>query len=131
MGPCLLLIVSVVPVQKRLIWRNAISLFVPVVVQRQSLPILGYLFVIGKTQEFEKLKMISIKVGYLNLYQFYHFMKTVSQTPNTPAVHLFYALEQALINILKKGISKHSTCLKEKAVFLRKRHASIGTNLFN
>ena len=46
----------------------------------------GISFVIGKKREFEKLKYMPVKTTYLNLYKFYHFITTVSQTPNTPAV---------------------------------------------
>jgi len=86
----------------------------------------GLSFVIGKIKAFEKLKGLPIKTGYLNLYKFYHFMKTVSQTPNTPAVPLFYALEQALDNILDEGLSNHYAHLQKKAVFLRKGMLKLG-----
>ena len=86
----------------------------------------GLSFVIGKTIEFEKLKNLPVKTGYLNLYKFYHFIKMVSQTPNTPAVHLFYALEQALDNILNEGVSNHYASLQEKAAFLRKGMLALG-----
>ena len=86
----------------------------------------GLSFVVGKTAEFEKLKTLPMKTGYLNLYKFYDVMKTVSQTPNTPAVSLFYALEQALDNILSEGTSNHYTGLQQKAVFLRKGMLALG-----
>ncbi|MFT4580241.1 MAG: 2-aminoethylphosphonate-pyruvate transaminase, partial [Nitrospinales bacterium] len=56
----------------------------------------------------------------LNLYKFYHFINTVSQTPNTPATHLFFALEQALINILDEGISNRYASIQYKASLLRR-----------
>ena len=80
----------------------------------------GLSFVVGKTEEFEKLKNLPAKTTYLNLYKFYDFISTVSQTPNTPAVHLLYALEQALINILNEGVSNHYAHIKKKASRLRK-----------
>jgi 2-aminoethylphosphonate-pyruvate transaminase len=86
----------------------------------------GLSFVVGKTEEFEKLKNLPVKTTYLNLYKFYHFINTVSQTPNTPAVHLFYALEQALINILNEGVSNRYAHLKSKAHLLRKRMLELG-----
>ena len=79
----------------------------------------GISFVIGKTQEFEKLKDLPVKTIYLNLYKFYHFINSVSQTPNTPAVHLFFALEQALENILHEGISNRHQNLLNRANILR------------
>ena len=79
----------------------------------------GLSFVIGKTQEFEKLKDLPAKTTYLNLATFYHFLKTRSQTPNTPAVPLCYALEQSLINILSEGGPKRFSNLRHKAQLLR------------
>ena len=86
----------------------------------------GLSFVIGKTQEFERLESLPAKTTYLNLYEFYHFIDTVSQTPNTPAVHLFYALEQALINILNEGVSNHYAHLRSRAHLLRKGMLELG-----
>ena len=79
----------------------------------------GISFVIGKKQEFEKLKDMPVKTTYLNLYKFYHFISTVSQTPNTPAVHLFFAFEQALLNILEEGVSNRQNHIKNLANLLR------------
>jgi len=86
----------------------------------------GLSFVIGKTEEFEKLRDLPIKTTYLNLYKFYHFINTFSQTPNTPAVHLFYALDQALVNILKEGPSNRYASLKSRADLLRRGMLKLG-----
>ncbi len=86
----------------------------------------GLSFVVGKTEEFEKLKNLPIKTTYLNLYKFYEFIKTLSQTPNTPAVHLFFALEQALINILNEGISNRYANIRHKANILRQGMLNLG-----
>lgn len=79
----------------------------------------GLSFVVGRINEFEKLEDLPVKSVYLNLFKFYSFIKNHSQTPNTPAVHLFYALEQALKNILNEGISKRFANLRRKAKCLR------------
>lgn len=86
----------------------------------------GLSFVIGETKEFEKLEKLTAKSGYLSLYKFYHFIKTVSQTPNTPAVPLYYALEQALDNILDMGVFNYHAGLKKKAEFLRRGMLALG-----
>ncbi len=88
----------------------------------------GVSFVVGKTEEFESLKTLPIKSIYLNLYNFYHSIKTISQTPNTPAVPLFYALEQTLINILNEGISNRHAALRSKANILRSGMLDLGLN---
>jgi len=62
----------------------------------------------------------------LNLYKFYDFIKNLSQTPNTPAVHLFFALEQALDNILNEGVSTRYANIKQKARFLRQGMLDLG-----
>ena len=86
----------------------------------------GLSFVVGETQEFEKLKNLPIKSMYLNLYKFYDFIKTFSQTPNTPAVHLFYALDQALSNILNEGVVNRYANLRDKANKLRQGMLRLG-----
>jgi 2-aminoethylphosphonate-pyruvate transaminase len=79
----------------------------------------GLSFVIGRKKQFKKLKAHKPNTTYLNLATFYHFLKTRSQTPNTPAVPLFYALDQALTNILDEGVSKHFATSRARADQLR------------
>lgn len=86
----------------------------------------GLSFVVGKVSEFEKLESIPPKTAYLNLYKYYTFLKNRAQTPNTPAVPLFYALEQTLINILDDGIVERYADLKAKANTLRKGMRDLG-----
>ncbi|SQH76438.1 conserved protein of unknown function, containing conserved domain of Pyridoxal phosphate-dependent transferase [Shewanella benthica] len=86
----------------------------------------GLSFILGKVQEFEKLKELPVKTMYLNLYKFYYFIKTLSQTPNTPAVHLFFALEQALINFLDEGVINRYATLKNRAKRLRQGMSNLG-----
>ena len=86
----------------------------------------GLSFVIGEKKEFKKLEFLPVKSTYLNLYKFYHFIKTFSQTPNTPAVPLFFALEQALVNILNYGVSNRHTDIKHKANILRQGMLKLG-----
>jgi 2-aminoethylphosphonate-pyruvate transaminase len=86
----------------------------------------GLSFVIGKTLEFEKLKDLPAKTTYLNLATFYHFLKTRSQTPNTPSTPLFFALEQSLIDILSEGALKRFASLRNKAKILRQGMLRLG-----
>lgn len=79
----------------------------------------GLSFVIGSKKEFKRLKEHKAKTTYLNLATFYEFLETRSQTPNTPAVPLFFALEQALNNILSKGVKKHFAVIRARAERLR------------
>lgn len=82
-----------------------------------SLP--GLSVVIGKKAEFEKLKNTKAKTVYLDLYKFYCFAIELFQTPNTPAVQLFFALDQAITNILRVGVWGYRERMKQRALFLR------------
>lgn len=86
----------------------------------------GLSFIVGQTKEFEKLKYLPVKSTYLNLSKFYSFIKNHSQTPNTPAIHLFYALEQTLINILNEGVERRYATIKDKANMLRQGMLDLG-----
>lgn len=79
----------------------------------------GLSFVIGRAESFETLSEYAAKTTYLNLATFYHFLKSRTQTPNTPAVPLFYALEQALVDILREGVIKRFARIKARANLLR------------
>lgn len=86
----------------------------------------GLSFVIGKAHEFEKLKHNPVKTTYLNLATFYAFLIERSQTPNTPAVPLFYGLEQALANILNEGVANRFSKIRERAGLLRQGMLKLG-----
>ncbi len=82
-----------------------------------SLP--GAAYVVGKKEEFEKLQNIPPRTMYLNLYKFYEYSTKYHQTPNTPAVSTFFALDQALQNVLKVGLTTYQKHLRERAQYLR------------
>lgn len=86
----------------------------------------GLSYVVGKRAEFEKLAEVPIKIMYLNLYKFYFFSKNLLQTPNTPAVQLFYGLNQALENILKLGLEKRIAKIYSRAQKMRSRIEKMG-----
>ena len=79
----------------------------------------GLSFVIGRKKHFKTLKNHAAKTTYLNLATFYAFLKGHSQTPNTPAVPLFFALEQALTDILLEGVTKRFARIRNRADRLR------------
>lgn len=79
----------------------------------------GLSFVIGRKKQFKRLKRHAAKTTYLNLATFYATLKTHSQTPNTPAVPLFFALDQALTNILQEGVFKRHARIRARANLLR------------
>ncbi len=79
----------------------------------------GVAFVIARKKDFERLKNKPAKTMYLNLYKFYEYAKNMAQTPNTPAVQLFFSFEQALDNILTEGIDKRRKHIKNVTNLLR------------
>ncbi|MEH6647307.1 pyridoxal-phosphate-dependent aminotransferase family protein [Sulfitobacter sp.] len=79
----------------------------------------GLSFVVGRKKHFKRLKRHAAKTTYLNLATFYAFLKHHRQTPNTPAVLLFFALEQALTDILCEGVMKRYARIKARADLLR------------
>ena len=79
----------------------------------------GLSFVIGRKKQFKKLKRHVAKTTYLNLATFYRFLKNQSQTPNTPAIPLFFALDQALTNILSEGVATRFARIQARADQLR------------
>ena len=82
-----------------------------------ALPGLG--MIIGERKAFEQLPQQPDRVMYLNLAKLYQYAVSSQQTPNTPAVHLFYALDQSLTNILSVGLPQWRKILQERAFFLR------------
>ncbi len=86
----------------------------------------GLSFVIGKKAEFEKLAVLPPKTAYLNLHKFFQFATQRSQTPNTPAVPLFYALDEALANILIETVPGRRAKILRTATRLRNGMTKLG-----
>lgn len=85
----------------------------------------GLAIVIGKNEEFEAIKDHAPKTMYLNLYKFYHYA-ALNQTPNTPAVQLFFALEAAVDNIVRKGPVLYRKEIHDRAVMIRTEMKRLG-----
>lgn len=76
----------------------------------------GSSFICAKESLLTKIDKDQCKNVYLSLFAHYKFAKTKHQTPNTPNVTLFWALNQALININNEGLDKriehYQSCAK-------------------
>ena len=79
----------------------------------------GLSFIIGLKEEFEKLHKFKVKTVYLNLATYYKFLTSFKQTPNTPAIPLLFAFDQALSNILHQGVSNRYSEINNRANYLR------------
>jgi 2-aminoethylphosphonate-pyruvate transaminase len=67
----------------------------------------------SKTERTQKNKT---RVAYLNLYRLYQMSENLHQTPNTPSVTMFIALEAAVQRLLEEGlaeqINRHQRCAR-------------------
>lgn len=76
----------------------------------------GSAMVCFKEDEVKKLSSEMGKNVYLNLYRHYEKAVRFNQTPNTPNVNLFWALDKALDNVLEEGldhlIKRYRECSK-------------------
>jgi 2-aminoethylphosphonate-pyruvate transaminase len=89
-----------------------------------SLP--GLAFVCGKKAAFQALKGQKARTRYLDLYRHYEFEALSFQTPNTPAVSLFYALEVALDELLQDTLEARMKHYGYLASLVRNRLKKLG-----
>ena len=86
----------------------------------------GSAYICAKESLLESIKEEDCKNVYLNLYKHYHYAKNTRQTPNTPNLTLFWALNAALTNIINKGLDKQIETYKERAKILRNGIKELG-----
>ncbi|MBO4350747.1 MAG: alanine--glyoxylate aminotransferase family protein [Proteobacteria bacterium] len=79
----------------------------------------GLALVVGRIDEFEKLSSYPVRNYYLSLARHYDFYKNKLQTPNTPAISLFFALNEAFKIIIEEGAQNRLQYQALKARTLR------------
>ena len=89
----------------------------------------GSAYICGKKEAFETLTPDMGKNVYLNLAKHYASAVKSNQTPNTPNVNLFWALNQALTNILDEGVDHQVARYAQCAGILRKGMQDLGLKL--
>jgi 2-aminoethylphosphonate-pyruvate transaminase len=89
-----------------------------------SLP--GLSFVCGKREAFEALKGQRARTRYLDLYRHYEYEELQYQTPNTPAVSLFYPLEAALDELLEDTLDARMDNCTYLSSLIRNRLKKLG-----
>ena len=77
-----------------------------------SLPGVG--IICGRKSKLEQTRDNKTRIAYLNLHRLYEISRTRHQTPNTPSVTMFIALEAALERLFDEGldaqIERHRRC---------------------
>ena len=89
----------------------------------QSVP--GVSFVCLKKKTLEKFRGKPRKTFYLDLVTLYDFQER-DDTPFTPAVHAFFALDEALDELLKEGVGRRRARYSTRAEELRRGLTSMG-----
>lgn len=89
----------------------------------------GSAYVCAKEDVLKSITKEQGKNVYLNLAKHYSSAKQSHQTPNTPNVTLFWALNQALTNILEEGLDKQIERYKKCAAILRAGIKDLGLKL--
>ena len=79
----------------------------------------GVGIICAKKSKLEETKNNKIRVVYLNLHRLYEVSRTIHQTPNTPSVTMFIALNAAVERILDEGIEAQINRYKRCTAIIR------------
>jgi 2-aminoethylphosphonate-pyruvate transaminase len=90
----------------------------------------GLAFVCGQREAFEALAAVRARSVYLDLYKHYAYNDKQNQTPNTPAVNLYFALEAALDDCLAEGLERRFSRYHVLARRLRRGFRRLGLRPF-
>jgi 2-aminoethylphosphonate-pyruvate transaminase len=63
---------------------------------------------------------------YLDLYNHFYYMRNFTQTPNTPAVHVFISLHASLLEITELGVERFRETIRQRALYTRRQVARMG-----
>ena len=91
----------------------------------------GLSLVVGKISEFDALSTYPVRNYYLSLARLYAFARNKAQTPNTPAIHLFIALNEALKQIAEEGVDARLNFQKQKSATFRSGLRDLGLSLLH
>jgi len=90
----------------------------------------GLAFVCGTREAFESLASVASRSVYLDLYRHFRYNDRLYQTPNTPAVTLYFALEAALDEVLAEGLARRFERIGALARRLRRGMRRLGLRPF-
>lgn len=91
----------------------------------------GLSLVVGRIDEFEKLTTYPVRNYYLSLARHYTFLVNKKQTPNTPGIALFLAMNEAFKIIIEEGVQNRLQYQSLKARTFRNGLKEIGLNLLH
>jgi 2-aminoethylphosphonate-pyruvate transaminase len=89
----------------------------------------GSAYICAKEVHLKELSAAQCKNTFLNLYKHYQFAVTAHQTPNTPNVTLFWALNKAISNILEEGLDSRINRYQSCASIIRAGTKELGLDL--
>ncbi len=89
----------------------------------------GSAYICAKEAYLKELGAAQCKNVFLNLYKHYQFAVTKHQTPNTPNVTLFWALNKAITNILNEGLDSRIQRYQSCAAIIREGARQLGLKL--
>jgi len=89
----------------------------------------GLSMVFGSHEAFDALGNIRARTQYLDLGRHYRMARDKSQTPNTPAVPLFMALDAAVKIVLEEGVAARMANLGRMQRLVRRRLSALGFSL--
>lgn len=90
----------------------------------------GLSFVCGERSVLERLGDFPSPTSYLDLSRHYQYEEHLMQTPHTPAVHLFFALDAALSEALRDGLEERARRYGRLAKMLRDGLKELGLSSF-
>ena len=91
----------------------------------------GLSLVVGRIDEFEKLTKYPVRNYYLSLARHYSFYINKLQTPNTPGITLFIALNEALQIIAEETVESRFAFQAQKARYFRDGLKMLGLSLLH
>ena len=89
----------------------------------------GSAFICAKEKYLKELTNLQCKNIYLNLFKHYQFAVNKHQTPNTPNVTLFWALNKAITNILSEGLDSRIARYQSCSTIIREGVKKLGLHL--
>lgn len=90
----------------------------------------GLAIICGKKESYQKIADIKSRNFYCDLKKYYECKTKMKQTPTTPSVQAFYALDEALNLLINEKVEKRIKRLKKYSKTIRTELTNLGFELF-